>query len=307
MRNKILSSILALVVGAGLVLAPAAPAYSQAASLSAYDKVADGVPAGGGTGLLSTYVPILIRYIGSGTGGTVTVDAASGDLTLSTGPVGGSAVDTTLECPVSAPLGGVIDVSNAACDTLGEVVDIINGSANWRAVILDGVRSDSSNNTLITLAETAANGVDGLGLLADSVVSLNITRALVPDEARKIGFYLDRRNPGTGSSNRFSPNPFINTRAAFFRLQANFTGTGASSVKILSSRDTLSQGTVAGSAVIKTEYQETGAATTVDFTLDFSEVGFFGPKDARLLVRYDAATTFTAGKLFASAQLFQYK
>lgn len=305
--RKILSITLALVVGLSMVgSSTTTPVYSQAASLSAYDRVAAGVPAGGGYGLLSTYTPVLIRYIGGGTGGTVTV-AAGGDVTLSTGAVGASAVDTTLECPVSGALGGIIDVSDAACNTLGEVVDIINGSANWRAVIIDGVRTDSSDNTLITLAETAANGTDGLLLLGDSTVSLNITRALVPDSARKMRFYLDKQNPGTGTSNRFAPNPFINTKTAFFRAQANFTGTGASSIKLISDRPTYSQGTVAGSSAIKTEYQETGAATTVDFTLDFSEVGFFGPDDSRLLVRYDAATTFTAGKLFAAAQFYQYK
>lgn len=55
-------------------------------------------------------------------------------------------------------------------DTIGKVVDRINASANWEAIILDAKRSDASASTLITGAITAStyDGVSYYDAKADT-------------------------------------------------------------------------------------------------------------------------------------------
>lgn len=95
---------------------------------------------------------LYIKYYGPGGASTTTV-AVEADSNL-TFVVNGAAY-TGFECPVSGALGGVIDVSDAACNTLGEVVDVINATATsfstgyFRAVIAAGARADSSNAVLL--------------------------------------------------------------------------------------------------------------------------------------------------------------
>jgi hypothetical protein len=93
-----------------------------------------------------------IKYFGPG--GTATTTVASTGTTL-TFVVNGAAY-TGFECPVSGALGGIIDTSNAACDTAGEVIDIINATAPtfatgyFRAVIGAGTRASTANATMVT-------------------------------------------------------------------------------------------------------------------------------------------------------------
>lgn len=150
---------------------------------------------------------ILIKYVGTNASGLVAV-AAGGDITLTTGALSSEAADTTLECPVSGALGGVIDVSDAACDTVGEVVDIINGSSDWIAVPVAALRTDSSNDTITTISATQAKKLGGLALTADTTVSFNSTVLLGPANwETKIEDYF------AGTSRRgveLRLNPFVN-------------------------------------------------------------------------------------------------
>jgi hypothetical protein len=104
---------------------------------------------------------LYIKYFppagGSSTAITPTVATAATSLTFT---VGGAAY-TGFELPVSGALGGVITMSDASADTLGEVVDAINSTpitfatGYFRAAIANGLRSD----VLSTLA-FVADGAD---------------------------------------------------------------------------------------------------------------------------------------------------
>lgn len=132
--------------------------------------------------------PVLfIKYfppVGSATGASTTTVAveANSDLTF----VVNGAAYTGFECPVSGALGGVIDVSDAACNTLGEVVDIINSTAKtfstgyFRAAIANGLRTDTSDSNF--LADAADNEVttpSGEVVLWDSSNADDINLALL--------------------------------------------------------------------------------------------------------------------------------
>ncbi len=303
--KKFLTGLLAVVLSLPLGLATS-PTVSQA-QVVLPESFSNAQGVGGTIGAVSTDVGILIKYVGGGTGGTVAVDAATGDLTLSTGPVGGSAVDTTLECPLSGAFAGVIDTSNAACNTLGEVVDIINGSANWRAVIVDGVRSDSSDNTLITLAETAANTAKGVGLLKDTTVALNVSLALMPFDRLDIRNYLS----GEGTTSKFTPNPVADNRAVVFFVSGTFTGTGADTHEVISILPNLQRCTngaaanVCSASETNTTIKSTpGGTTTVN--KEYKDL-VYGKKGEKLLVRLKAATTFTAAFLSANGIIYEFK
>jgi len=62
-----------------------------------------------------------------------------------------------------------IDLSAAAYDTMGEVVDKINAAAGFECKLLDALRSDASNDVLVNGAVTAAV-VDG-----ESVFDIKVT------------------------------------------------------------------------------------------------------------------------------------
>lgn len=240
------------------------------------------------------YFPILIKYVGSSPqGGTVTV-AAGGDITLKTGTVASSTADLTTECPVSGAYGGIIDVSDTACNTLGEVVDAINASANWRAVIQDGLRADSSDNTLFTLTETSASVPQGLALAGDSAVSLNVTFALPQFPRNDIRPYMI---PGT--TPQFIANPFADTKAGLVYAESTLVGTGADTIQFLFSvpnqqRCVINTAIVCSASETVDSFISTGGGTTVKSVLDFGRFAMFGRPGQRLLFRGAFATTLTA-------------
>jgi len=92
--------------------------------------------------------------------GTTTVATAATSLTFT---VNGAAY-AGFELPVSGALGGVITMSDASADSLGEVVDAINSTPTtfatgyFRAVIAAGLRSDVTS-TLAFVADAADTDV----------------------------------------------------------------------------------------------------------------------------------------------------
>lgn len=284
------------------------PAMAQFDNVSRY-------PTNHALGAASTDVGLLIRYVGtSPQGGTVEVAAATGDITLRTGVVGGSTADLTTECPVVTALGGVIDVSDAACNTLGEVVDAINSSPNWRAVLVDSARTESSDNVLATQAEVTASVPQGVRLLKDTTVALNVGLALLPFPYRNdISVYLDSSNP-----RKFVPNPYEGAQSILLRANGTFTGTGTDLFTIRSFRErygtcgTALAGTPASIICADTEvltgsYVEPGGGTGVNKTYDFSEIGLAFGKDEKVLVNITAATTFTAAFFNVAGFSYPYR
>lgn len=291
---RITLGLLALALLASPLLAP------QVQAQSIYDGMANAEIVGGALTAVSTEVPIVVRYIGNtvggGVSGKVAVDASTGDITFTSGAYGSEAADTTLECPVSGALGGVIDVSNSACDTLGEVVDIINASTNWRAVILDGLRSDSSDNTLITLSATNANAIAGLGLLHDSTVSFKSTIAMVT--GRNISDYMT-------PSGVLNPNPFARQRAVFLLGNETTTfGSGTSTYQIFSCLE--SYATTGGSETCTTLYAAPAGDTTVNAAFNYLPYGITAKKGEKLIARVLNSAAMSAAVHYAYGRSWFY-
>lgn len=264
-------------------------------------------PAGKAITAVSTDVTLLIKYVGAQSG-TVTV-AAGGDITFKEGLAGAETASTSFECPVSGALGGVITVANAACDTLGEVVDTINGactgcvSTNWRAVILSGLRSDSSNDTLAALSETAATAAGGIGLLNDNAVSFNNTIALTDCRDFTCG-YVTR-----GSVTAAPPmveNPWKGRKIVVWKDVATTTfGSGTSTFQIIDV-DVHNKAGEVGSETATTLYSVAGGATTVAGTNDFTSYGFFCAKDHKCLVRIANSAAMSAATHSVQAGIYPW-
>lgn len=252
---------------------------------------------------VSTEVPVLVRYTGSSESGLVAVDAATGDLTFTSGTAGAEATDATLECPVSGALGGVIDVSNAACNTMGEVCDIINGSTSgaWTCVLLDALRADSSDNTLITLAATSANRPDGLGLLADGTVSFTATKALTTKT--RISDYINGRDFG------LNPTPFQGLQSKFVWGTATTTyGSGTSTLQIISCDINASRTAGRSNETCTVLASKASGATTVAGTwTEFAPYGLYGKKDQKLLFRVLNSAALTAATMSSYGIQWDYR
>lgn len=260
-----------------------------------------------------TDVMFIIKYTGTSERGTVTV-AANGDITLKHGVTSSEAVDTTVECDASiAATGsrsGIIDVSDAACDTVGEVMNIINSqTTNWVIVPLDALLTDSTNDTLNALAETSASVNDGLNLTWDTSVAFKHTLALLPAEARKIQFYVE--NP-IGTRMQLKKNPYAGLRTIVGHINATSTyGSGTSALTVYQMVPNFVRTSIGGSgsstAVNTTLYGGiAGGATTVNkiFIALSDNYRIVGDDGAKVISRLENSAAMSAVTHYVSGSVY---
>lgn len=239
------------------------------------------------------------KYVGSSPFSTIQV--SSGDLLFKTGTSSADTADATVTgCGATA---GTLDVDNAACDTLGELVDKINGTAtNWRCVIIDGLRTDvTSGATFVTMAATNASATAGLAIKWDTSVNFEASQCL--NCPRTMEAYLS--NPNTQGSGLI-PNPFAGTQSAF--VIGNFTSTyasGTSTLKIFSVKPKNVVGI--GSETATSLYAVAGGATTVAKELNYHPYGILSNKDEKLLVRIDNSAAAGSVLIYAYGETWKYR
>ena len=192
-------------------------------------------------------VAMLVKYIGTSTSATTDVAvAAGGDMTFRVAGAADPAVNTVAAGSLCGATPGTLDLSTpaATCNSLGEVVDVINASGTWIAVLVDGLRTDLSDNTLTTLSVTTGVAAKGVALYFDSPVSLHASVALLPT-----GCETDIRCFAT-PSNKLLENPvggtytelrYLEGQSAFattsiwqvFSVKSSNKGSGAETVTTL--------------------------------------------------------------------------
>jgi hypothetical protein len=291
MRNKILTALVVLALG--LVLVPSTHAqWFDPSKVTAVGKVhtAD-----------DTSVAMVIRYIGAAAGGGEVVVAADGNIELTVATV----ADTTTECPVAAPLGGIIDVSDASCNTFGEVIDAINYSDNWRAYLVGAMRSETVDaNTFLAVAITAADAKVGYPVYFDTNTNLtdSLTMGTHPTE-------FDCYDPGMQAATPIPPNAcFAGIQPVLLGVRWYTTyGAGTSvlnvySVKMNSKKGQLNAagtGFVGGSETATLIYTTASGATTVAKEIGgLSTMPLLGNVGEKMIVRITndtaAATVYHA-------------
>jgi hypothetical protein len=235
-------------------------------------------------------VAMIVKYIGTGSNATVAVDAATGDIEFKVAAAADNLnIDTGSVCA-----GGVaasLDVSDAQCDTFGEVVDLINASTHWRAVLVGALRTDTTNNTLTTIGATQATRADGLALYFDSAVSLTTTVALVPP-----GCLTDIRCYMTPSG-KLLENPFGNQQIDVRWVEGFATYATTGEFEIYSVKPS---NKASGSENVMTLHQEvSGASGTNKQLTQFQYYGVLGRPHDKVLVRITTTGASSAYNLHA--------
>jgi hypothetical protein len=238
-------------------------------------------------------VAMLIKYHGPAAAGYVTVSAA-GDLTFEITDT--STVDTSLECDASIAAdgsrSGIYDVSVAACDTLGEVCDLINTQAEeWACVILDGFRSDtpgpSGTGFILAASDQPAKVAGGYGVKWDTSAALTSTHLIAPPAYRKIETYYNV--PAGGASKSFNTSGlFTGTPTLLVNQVTETYGSGTSFWRIYEVELTPSR-TLGASAETSTVFLGpiTGPATTEtkSFLSGFEPFGLPLPRNRKMIAR----------------------
>ena len=282
-----------------LALAPAKPVQAQSSlyldrlyttnTVSAYISADD------------LDVAAIFVYVGPNVSGLFTATNAT-TLTLTSGAAGGEAADTSIECPLAAPYGGVLDVSNAACDTAGELADIVNSTAgsNWRMIILDGYRTDVLNARVQANAARQAKNDEGAALNWDTSTAFIATRALVPPGYRVAKPYLD-------ASKRLVDKPFLGTRTIFLNADETSTyGSGNSFFEVTQVLVDNTPSTGKGSETQSRLIDKAGGATTVSKPFDYILNGLPADKDYKVVLRIRNSAAASAVALSSSGLFFRY-
>lgn len=197
------------------------------------------------------------------------------------------------ECPVSGALGGVIDVSDAACNTLGEVVDTINSTAAtfstgyFRAVIANGLRSDSSDATgLARAASTLVSTPEGQVVFWDSSAN-DDQEAGVWDSTIGIQRWIN--------NNKLVPNPFFNTDSVLTYAHEKITNAGTiTNFEVHCTVENYKDGGVS-TETDRIIFLKAGGATTVAANIDeFKDNGGLVCSGGKLWVRLLASGADTS-------------
>lgn len=213
-----------------------------------------------------------------------------------------AAAYTGFECPVSGALGGIIDTTDNDCDTLGEIADTINGTAAsfstgfFRAVIIDGLRTDSADDFL-TAGATQVTRTDGLPIYFDTSANFAVGegRALLPGDCRTdISCFVS--NAGS-----LIENPFAGTQTVVNWVQGFSTyGSGTSAFNIYSVKPS---NKASGSESVTTLWNEAaGATTAVKQLTQFQYVPLLGKPHEKVIVRITNSAAQSAVTLLVSGE-----
>lgn len=193
MKTRFLAIVAAALVAAA-VLSPSVAAQAYTFPL----------PGNSASGIRTddTSVALYCKYIGTSGKGYVTT--SSGNVSFE--DPDSSTADTTFECPVSGGLGGIIDTTNAACNTIDEVVDIINTStSNFRCFAHGALGTDSSNTRF--LAASDVDCTEGCAIYWDTSTAFETPYVVAPTmtTAEWISFYLGSPTSTTPNQNPWEP------------------------------------------------------------------------------------------------------
>lgn len=259
---------------------------------------------------VNTDTALFIKYIGATVqAATVAVAAADSDVTLTVAAANDATVN--IQAGGLGPCGasvGVLDTADTDCDTLGELVDHINASTNWAAVIVTGLRADATANTLFTVASTDARTPSGVSVFWETPQALAVNVALLPygpADGSSFGIQTwlsrDRNNLAAG---KLATRPFPDRDTTFLYYSEVVTSTGAvGNIIVYCSYDNYSN---AGQQKAGTQndiilYSEAGAATTVTGKVDeLLNAGGVSCSGGRVWARISATTDLTVPRIVIS-------
>lgn len=189
---------------------------------------------------------------------------------------------------------GIIDTSSSSFDTMGELVDHINGKAAWRAYLIAALRSDASS-ILLAKSATLCSGDTGLTFYGDTTQNEG---SIVPGTAGALEIV------GTAISGE----SFVNNGVAghlkdfddqvensllYAEVQLTFTGSDPNSLRIFSGKQGTTEVLIYNQTLTSTTEQDLGRTGTVQAD-GLNSVFLRAVRGERLIIRAAAATAFSA-------------
>lgn len=235
-------------------------------------------------------VAAIIKYIGTGSAATVAIDAATGDIELKVATVDDSAnVDTGGVCA-----GGVaasLDVSDAQCDTFGEVADLVNASTHWRMVLVGALRTDTTTNTITTFSIAQATVKKGLSLYFDSAVSNSTSIAMIPENCKTdINCFMT-------PANKLLENPFASQQTEVRWIEGFATWNTTGNFAVYSVKP--SQKASGSESVLALLVQPATTSATNQALTQLTYQGLLGRPHEKVIVRFYGTSTMSAFNLHA--------
>lgn len=235
-----------------------------------------------------------IQYIGAQNAADVEVNAG-GQILLKHGAVGATAADTLVSTD------GTIDVTGGTEDTVGEVLNIINASVNWRAIHVDALLADSVNNVLLDSGPSDAKVAGGLAICWDTDAAFMVSHLVAPDAIRdNIEVYYD------SDGNIDYDLPFKGTRAGVTYLAGVGTfASGVNSFQLHSESPRNAAGVALSTAQIY--YDLTGATTVFAVAAGLDNLGgeIVGKLGERVVARFDNDSVLASVQFQGNGRMFR--
>lgn len=253
--------------------------------------------AGADDSTIRQFVGLIVEYVGAQASCLITT-ASNNSIASAVGVAGAEAADANFTVGGTP---GTIDLTNAAADTMGEVVDFINSLADYRARLVALRRADDADTVGALVAVTSQQAKvpgTGLRLAIDTSVAKHATVEISAlDGSMYSGGGTSSQSPDTrtirnmaGLNGDFKQNSLVELH----QIDETLTYTGAAVTEVIEVDDFARTDEVIYSA------PTIPGATTVAGTKSFGQLGVSGVtarQGKRLLVRLRAASSFAITNL----------
>ena len=226
------------------------------------------------------FIGLIIEYVGSQASCLITC-ASNNAISSKVGAAGAEAADTNFTVGATP---GTIDLTNASADTMGEVVDFINGLADYKARLACLRRADDADTVgaLVAVTDQQAKVSGGLKLATDTSVCKHVSASISVLD----GDIASGSVEGQVGSNSDFPRQAINELQ---RVDGTLTYSGASVFEIIEVDDVLKTDEVIYSNTIAAAIAASTSAGS--FNPTSGGIGIQGRIGKRLIVRARAATS----------------
>ena len=234
-------------------------------------------------------IAMLIRYIGPAISATLEV-AADGNLEFETGALGAEVDDVSIGGVLDA--GATLDVSDAANNTWGECLDLINLAPNWEAVLVDVTRDMIATDACLA-ATVPAKTAMGAQIIIDTATAVWYGGQLIAPHAFRTDIRTYEKQGAVDPAF-----PFIGHRAAVLRASTLSTfASGVNSLQIWHENPNIGPS-------IQLHYELT-AATTVMGHFDFTNGPITSGQGMRMVIVQDNDSVMAATALLGQGIFYR--